>query len=34
MADLDDLGAIGHGTFGCVHRMMHIPTATLMAVKV
>lgn len=34
MADLEDVGTIGQGTFGCVHRMIHIPSTTSMAVKV
>ena len=32
--DLQDLGEIGRGNFGCVNKMVHIKSNTVMAVKV
>lgn len=32
--DLEDMGEIGHGSFGTVNKMKHRQTGTVMAVKV
>ena len=32
-SDLKDLGQIGNGEFGTVHKVMHVPSGTMMALK-